>query len=340
MKKFLKRFVALRMTRNHTKRINSVFDLEKKHFNQEQADFSDSIYFAGITDDSFSFVMRMAFRHGKRNENWLKISIPGEGVWGFENLNLPVGEGFEQGELKCTCIEPGEVWNIQYHGPVYQGKKHYQIHLDFNWHSLVPVADFDNIGTSYEQVAFQIAKEKWNVRFFKKLKEIYKVHYEQAGNITGSVVWKRKKTDVQMKGFRDHSYGKRCWKDWGRHVWLIGMLNDGRFFNVSIVEYDFVKNLKAGFLWNRKNYVTFEKLPSFGDLKLLEPLPKTLSFTIKETAGSKPVTIRVKMHTFFSFTMNGVYHIRQAQAQFEYGTVKGTGIAEMGINIKKYNVSI
>ncbi len=326
------------MVRNHMTRNNDITELERRHFSTRQSHFNDSIYFAGITRDGFSLVTRMAFRPNKPNENWLKVAIPGEGVWGFEGLDLSEGEGFQQGELKYTCDEPGELWHIQYHGPLFQGKKHYQVTLDLHWHSLVPVADFDNIGTAYEQVAFQIAKEKWNPRFFKKLSEIHKVHYEQSGNMTGTIVWKRKTLDVQMVGFRDHSFGNRHWEEWGRHIWLIGMLDDGRFFNVSIVDYDFVKNLKAGFLWNRKKYIHFEKKPSFGDLKLIEPLPKTLSFTVMETKDGKSIPVHVQMNTFFSFTMDGVYHIRQAQAEFDYGGVKGIGIAEMGINVKKYNV--
>ncbi len=338
MKNFLKRFIALRMTRSRKKNQNPVTYLEKKHVDVNQNNFIDSIYFAGVNKNGFSFVARLAFCNGKSNENWLKIFIPGEGVWGFENLDLPEGEGFEQGDLKFICDEPGELWKIYYHGPVYQGKKHYQLKMELNWHSVVPIADFDNIGTSYEQLAFQIAKEKWNFNFFNKLKEIHKIHYEQAGNITGTITWKRKKHDVQLKGFRTHSLGKRNWNDWGRHIWLTGILDDGQYFNISIIDYDFVKNLKAGFLWNRKEYVDFAKTPSFGELKMLEPLPKTLSFPVKIKSGDKSITVNVDMKAFFPFTMDDIYYIRQAKAEFDFGGKKGSGIAEMGINLKKYNV--
>ncbi len=340
MKNFLKKFIALRMTRSHKKSENPIIFLEQKHFDAANGDFNDSIYFAGVSKNDFSFVTRMAFRSGKNNENWFKIFIPGEGVWGFENIDLKEGEGFEQDNLKYICNEPGDLWKLYYHGPVFQGKKHFQIKIDLNWHSVVPIADFNVVGTSYEQVAFQIAKEKWNLDFFKKLKEIYKIHYEQAGNITGTVTWKRKKYDVQLTGLRSHSFGKRNWNDWGRHVWLTGILDDGKYFNISIIDYDFVKNLKAGFLWNRKEYVNFAKTPSFGDLKMLEPLPKTLSFPLKVKQGEKSIIVNVDMNLFFPFTMDGVYHIRQAKAEFDFGGQKGIGIAEMGINLKKYNVAL
>ncbi len=340
MKSFLKRFIALRMVRSHKSRENAIDELEKRHFNKYHSNYNDSIYFAGLNKDGFSFVSRMAFRNGKHNENWLKISIPGEGVWGFENLELKEGENFKQGELKYCNIEPGELWEIEYQGLVYQGNKHYQIEMKLKWHSITPIADFDNVGTSYEQVAFQLATKKWNPRFFKKIREILKVHYEQAGNIIGTITWKRKKYDVQLRGFRDHSYGNRNWIDWGRNLWLIGMLNDGRFFNISIVDYDFIKNLKAGFLWNRREYHNIAFTPSFGSLKLIEPLPGHLSFNIKETENSAAIPINIDMKTFFPFTMDGVYHIRQAEASVEWGGIKGIGIAEMGINLRKYNVII
>jgi len=338
MKNFLKRFIALRMTRKRKETRNPITFLERRHYDKNQSDFTDGIYFAGVSNDDFSFVTRLGFRNGKPNENWLKVFVPGEGVWGFENMDLPVGEFFEQGDLKYVCQEPGELWKIIYHGPVYQGKNHYQLKMELDWHSLVPVADFDNTGTSYEQLAFQIAKEKWNVDFFKKLKEIHQIHYEQAGNITGTITWKRKKYDVQLTGVRSHSFGKRNWNDWGRHLWLTGVLDDGQYFNISIIDYDFVKNLKAGFLWDRKGYCNFEKTPSFGDLKILEPLPKTLSFPLKVKPGDKTIVVNVEMKVFFPFTMDNVYYIRQAKAVFDFGGIRGTGIAEMGINLKKYNV--
>ncbi len=347
MKKVLKRFIALRIARGYYKREKTLVDLESRHNEASRPGYTDAVYFAGLSENGFSLVTRMAFRNDKPDENWFKISIPGEGVWGFENLHQDQPEGekpengsFVQGALRFECIEPGELWNLKYDGPVFQGKKSYQIHFDLHWHSLVPVADFDKVGTSYEKIAFQMAREKWRKGFFENLRELYKVHYEQAGNITGTVKWKRKKYNVQLTGLRGHSYGKRRWEDWGRNVWLSGMLRDGRYFHVSIVDYSFVKNLKAGFIWNRKEYVTLDKTPSFGDLKLVEPLPKSLSFKIMVPGEPNPVPVRVSMKVFFPFMMDGVYFIRQAQAEFDVGGVKGTGIAEMGINVKEYNISL
>ena len=348
MKKILKRFIALRMARSYLNREKTITELERKHFNKSNPGFSDSLYFAGLTTKGFSLVTRMAFRNDKPDENWLKISIPGEGVWGFENYtgHEPAEDGlagsnrFVQGQLEYICEEPGELWHVKYDGPVFQGKNKYQLHIDLYWHSLVPLADFDKTGIAYDKVAFQIAREKWNKEFFRKVQEIHKVHYEQAGNITGTIRWKRKRHDVQMTGLRGHSYGKREWEEWGRNVWLSGMLDDGRYFHISIVDFSFIKNLKAGFIWNRKEYVTLAKTPSFGDLKLVEPMPKTLSFKIMEPGSVNPVPVRVTMGTFFTFMMDNVYFIRQSHAQFEIGGVKGTGIAEMGINVKKYDVRI
>ena len=327
----LKKFMAHKMITHRKSRVIPIEELEQKHTDPDTFAYNDSSYFAGVSREGFTFVTRQAFRTGKHNENWLKIHVPGEGVWGFEDLDLPEGEGFKQGTLEYVCVKPGEEWNIRYEGPVFKEVKEEQIKLDLKWHSTSPVMDFDKAGTSPRQVAEQISKQKWNKEFFKRLREIHLVHLEQGGEITGTITWKGKEHKVDLKGVRDHSFGKRNWEEWGRHIWFLGILDDGRFFNVSVIDYDFVKDLKAGFIFDGEKYITFARTPSFEELNLSEPLPHKLSFNVKETEKGEDITITTDMQEFFPFMMDDVYHIRQSKAEFTFGGVKGIGIAEMGI---------
>jgi len=339
MKQFLKEQIAINMVGKGKKRQNILRDMELKHSIPSLKSFNDSSYFAGLSAEGISFVSRMAFRVDRPNENWLKIFIPGEGVWGFENKDMNEGDGLIQGNLKFICIEPGEKWHISYDGMVQQETVEEKLKMELIWDATDRIIDFDKIGTTAQQVGKQIAAEKWNPGFFEKLKELKQVHYEQSGNISGFVYWKNKKIEVKLKGIRDHSWGVRNWEDWDRHFWFLGLLDDGRFFNFSQISYSFVKSLKAGFIINKDNQKTIFRIPSFEQIKLGTLFPKKINFQIEEEKKLiEPLSIDMKI--FFPFKMDDVYFIRQSVAEFEYGGARGIGIAEMGANMKKYDFDI
>ncbi len=337
MKQFLKNFRALRFVKSARSKAVSVEEMETKHQQPTIAHYSDSIYFSGISEEGMTFVTRMSFRNKKLNENWLKIHIPGEGVWGFENRGMIEGEGFEQGKLTYVCEKPGKIWHIQFEGPVFQGKKYYQITLDLKWKSKLSLVNFEDNGVSSDQLAFQIAKQEWDWWFTKHLKALSRGHYEQAGEIKGVITWKRKKHKVQMKAVRYHSFGRLNWKDLERHFWFTGLLEDGRMFHSGIVDYNIVSDLKSGFIADKEKVITFAKTPAFKELIFSKDSVSGFSFAVQERAGEAEKTAQVEMQEFFPFTMDEVYSIRQAKAAFTYNGVKGVGIVEMGLKVKKKN---
>lgn len=341
MKQILKSILAVYMTKRGKKREFTEAELEVKHVDKSKKGFNDSSYFAGISKEGFTFVTRQSFRVDKPNENWMMLSVPGEGVWGFENRELTEGKEFKQGDLEYKCVKPGDKWKIKYNGNLPQGKKEEQVKLDVNWVGAAPLVVFDKVGTTALQVGKQIAKEKWNSNYFKKLRELDQVHYEQAGKLSGTIEWKGKKHKLDFIGVRDHSWGVRNWEDWDRHFWLLGLLEDGRFFNFSLISYSFVKNLQAAFIYNKDHqYTTIYKIPNFEELDLKPLMPKKLSFKVQETKGGPKKQLTINMLAFFPFLMDKDYYLRQAEAEFEYDGVKGVGIAEMGINLKNYDIDI
>ncbi len=340
MRQRIKNILATALINRGKKRRVPVEELELRHQRQDIPGFNDSSYFAGLSPDGFSFVTRQSFRTGKPNENWLKVDVPGEGVWGFENREMEEGPGFKQEALEWKCLEPGNIWKIYYIGPLEQNGEEEEIEIDLTWKAASQIVDFDRMGTNPDHVALQVAKEKWSGRYFKRLGELRQVHYEQAGKITGTIKWKGKTHQVDLLGVRDHSYGARRWEDWDRHFWFLGMLDDGRFFNFSMVRYDFVKDLQAGFIVHEKKQISIDRLPYFEDLPWTEMLPEKLSLPVYEKKGQQGKTLQVNMKAFFPFVMDDVYHIRQAKAEFLYDGVRGLGIAEMGVNIKKYDIKI
>jgi len=340
MKQTMKYFLSRQMVRRKKSRAHTVEELERRHIKPSLPGFNDSIYFAGWQPGGLSFVTRQAFRSGKPHENWLKIHVPEEGVWGFENISFPAGEGFRQGPLEYVCKEPGKRWHLKYNGPVRQDGKEEHAVLDIIWEGKGKIIDFDHTGALPEATALEIARQPWNRDFFRKLKELHKVHYEQAGEVRGTLTFKGKKHALAGGGVRDHSFGIRHWEGWHRHIWFLGILEDGRYFNASVIDYDFIKNLKAGYLGKGDAVRTLAGVPSFEQLAWEPSLPKILDLYVQEKNGGEKKHLAAKMKIFFPFTMDGVYHIRQSLADFTYDGTPGTGIAEMGINMKKYEPHI
>ncbi len=340
MKQILKSILAVYMTKRKKKREFTLEELESKHSELGRRSFNDSSYFAGISKEGFTFVTRMSFRSDKPNENWMKVNIPGEGVWGFENREMPEGDGFKQGPLEYKCLVPGEKWRIKYEGTLPQGKKEEPVKIDVEWTGAAPLVVFDKVGTTALQVGKQIARERWSRKFFEKLRELDQVHYEQAGTMKGTIEWRGKKHELEFVGVRDHSWSIRNWEDWERHFWLLGLLEDGRFFNFSLISYSFVKNLQAAFIRNNDKYKTIYKIPSWENLQFDSLMPKSFTFKVQEDADGPEKELTVNMRAFFPFRMDDVYYLRQAEAEFIYDGVKGVGIAEMGINLGKYEIDI
>ncbi len=340
MKKGIKLLLSRKMLNRRRARDLPVEELETKHLRPEIEGFNDSSYFAGWQKDGLSFVSRLAFRTGKHNENWLKVHIPGEGVWGFEDRPLEEGEGFSQGPLEYICDEPGYRWTIRYKGPVFKGDLEEEMILDLSWEKLGPVIDFDKTGTMFENTARQMAGQPWNKEFFRKLRELHKVHYEQAGRITGKIIWKGRELSFDGHGIRDHSFGKRSWDHWKRHIWFLGVLEDGRYFNNSVIDFDFIPNLKAAYIGDADRATTLASLADLPPFSAQDPLPTRVEYSLRLRPGEAEKRMKVDMKAFFPFMMDGVYHIRQALADFSLDGVPGMGIAEMGINPRYYDIHI
>jgi hypothetical protein len=117
-------------------------------------------------------------------------------------------------------------------------------------------------------------------------------------------------------------------------------LEDGRFFNFSLISYNFVKNLQAAFIYEFDHYKTIYRIPDFMELPFDELMPKKISFDVLEEKHGIAKHLSINMLNFFPFTMDGVYYIRDAEAEFEYDGVKGIGIAEMGIDPNAYDIDI
>lgn len=312
-------------------------ELETKHSNPEEPLYNDSSYFLGRGSDGSHMVVRLAFRNGRSPEYWLSFHLPGKGTFELRDLEAVEGDGFQLGSLGYKCIQPGKIWKIVYAGPMHQGEKEHRVDLDLNFEGTRPLVNFKNI-TNPSDTAEAIARERWTGSFLKRLKEIKKVHLEQGGRITGRILLDGEEIKVDWRSIRDHSWGTRSWETWKRHVWMGGMLDNGEAFNLSLITYDFMGQLSAGYLSQGESLLYFKALPDMESFAANPLIPRKMSMTFKDRADVEH-ELKMTMPHYFDFIMDGVYHIREGMGDFELDGIPGQGVAEFGLNPAFYDTS-
>ena len=334
----MKKALAAAMIRRGLKdRGMSVTELESKHSNPDEPLFNDSSYFLGRGEDGSCMVVRMAFRGTREPEYWLAFHLPGKGTFQLKELVTTEGDGFRLGDLCYACLEPGKRWKIGYSGPVRQGDRSHQVTVDLLFEGTRPLVNFRHISRPSD-MAPVIAREKWNREFFRKLKEIRKVHLEQGGRITGTITVDGEEKPLEWRSVRDHSWGTRQWSRWKRHVWLGGVLDNGEAFNLSMITYDFLGQLSAGYLTRGEELVYFSGLPLMETFASDPLIPKetTIGFSFRDGSSHN---LEVKMPGHFDFIMDGAYHIREGMGDFVFDGVPGMGVAEFGLNPAHYDIT-
>lgn len=314
--------------------------LESKHTDPSIPSFNDSSYFLGRGEDGSYMVVRLAFRTGREDEFWLSFHIPGFGTFELKELEeVDNGEeiDFQSGALKFNCVLPGKKWEIFYSGSIQTDNKTSHVELKLHFEGLKPLVNFKNISDPLE-IATVIAQEKWNTNFFKKLREIKKVHLEQGGRITGSITLNDKTVEVNWRSVRDHSWGIRSWETWKRHVWLGGVLDNGEAFNLSMINYDFLGQLSAGYITQGTQLTYFSLLPDMDSFASDPLIPEETGFEFYSRDG-KQHSLSLKKPFHFNFMMDKKYYIHEGMGDFILDGVPGKGVAEFGLNTKFYDIT-
>lgn len=332
----LKKFLAARIIKKSlTDRILPLEDLESKHINRDEPLFNDSSYFLGRGDDGSYMVVRQAFRTTRGNEYWLRFYFPGKGEYVLEDMEAIEGKEFQLGTLEFVCQDPGKTWNIKYKGPIKKGGEDIDLELNLTFTATRRLVNFKEI-TDPVVTAAVIAKEKWDRKFFEKLKEIKKVHLEQGGQLKGYAILKGEKIDIDWRSIRDHSWGNRTWGSWNRHIWLGGVLDNGEAFNLSMIRYDFMGQLAAGYITEGEKVTYINTMPDM-DAFASDPLipdPCMIAFYSSDGVEHE---LSITFAGHFKFIMDDEYYIHEGMGNFTLDGIKGKGVAEFGFNPENYD---
>ena len=311
-------------------------EIELKHKDPNQELFNDSSYFNGISDDGSFFIVRQSFRTTRGNEYWLEVFFPDLGLLRLNQHPGEEGAGFQLGTLKFTPIKAGSEWDVSFQGEMDLDGTSKRVNIDLNFTAETPIIDFHN-ALIVDATAKAIANAKWSNSFFEKLKDSKKHHFEQGGRLKGVIEIDGTPRQVDFSSMRDHSWGIRKWGGWKRHIWIGGMMENKQCFNVSMVQYDYMGQLSAGFILEGDEVHYLREFPSLEEFASDPIFPEKLDLKLKFSNG-KEYHLIADRQTFVPYNMDNEYRIKEG---ISFGTVNGIPIklvTEFGFNPAHYDI--
>ncbi|MEJ6800259.1 MAG: hypothetical protein QNK77_03670 [Crocinitomicaceae bacterium] len=310
--------------------------IEQKHSDASQSLFNDSSYFNGISDDGSFFLARQSFRTTRGNEYWLEVFFPDLGLLRLKKHPGEEGEGFQQGKLRFDNVQLGKEWYVSFQGEMDLDGSSKNVKIDLKFNAETAIVDFQN-ALILDATALAIAQAKWSKSFFEKLKDSKKNHFEQGGRLTGMIEIDGDLRKVDFSSMRDHSWGIRKWGGWKRHVWIGGMLENKEAFNLSMVQYDYMGQLSAGFITEGDQIHYLRELPTIEEFASNPLFPGKLDLKLKYSDGIE-YHLKSERNTFVPYNMDDEYLINEG---ISFGTVNGTPIklvTEFGFNPSHYDL--
>lgn len=213
---------------------NTPEDMEKAQTLPEDKPLAvDAVYFNGGNKDGQYVVAATARRQNNIVQTILYLRIPEIGFLEIPSLPDTRLQGTEKnafaaGGLKFDVVEPMKKWKLSYNGKMRNRTtdKLVDVTFDLEWVAFTKYFDFDT-DLHPNAMADAIAREKWSRKYFDVLKSVHQTHYEQFGQISGTVNISGEEKYIKVDGVRDHSYGNiRDWKYFHRYALQYCTLED------------------------------------------------------------------------------------------------------------------
>ena len=242
---------------------------------------------------------------------------------------IPAGQGAEPENLQETEQETGQKTG---HETGQAGEQQTMASFEGTFTATTGIFEFSrHMDTT--PIARALSKEKWSRSFLNSLKENHQVHYEQQGEIEGTLVLNGRQSKIKCSAMRDHSYGKRDWDYMDRHIWLMALLENGDALNVNMVRYPAVSEIQTGYLISEGRTTCIDSVTSMDNLECNGHVPSVFQYTVKFADG-RTLLVTCKKELEFIFPFNdGKYTIFEGIGSFSLDNgIKGRGIIEFGFN--------
>ena len=301
--------------------------------------YNDSFVFQGADSEGNVFLTRLGFRSGNREaEIWF---------WGVDagkryandvrHIGLPPdadAAAIAAGGLSYEKIGEGE-WRIRYEGTL-NGEVS---SADLIWKADAAMycsADhMDPKGT-----ARAMAEMPWSREYFERIRSEKQVRIEQGGLLSGRIEFGGQKIDINMRGIRDHSWGKRDWNFLNRYMWTVLALDEEteiagikvKYLAVSPVDYgDSFKRLASGWIAGNDGVkpVSFStSLMDIGEDGVI-PADFTMKFRVPGS-GLLSLSVERRQPEIPWLVQGRDFEINEAWCGISLDGVKGVGLSEFG----------
>ena len=123
-------------------------------------------------------------------------------------------EGWSGGGVSLVPEEPMRRWSVKFEGKMKNLKTNTEhfVRVDAKYTSSFPHFDFDSEMDPWT-VARAMSREPWSREYFDRLKAAHQNHYEQFGDVTGTIEIDDVKHPLCVQVMKDHTHGSiRDWK--------------------------------------------------------------------------------------------------------------------------------
>lgn len=333
------------------KKKNSPFNVEEaeNYYLSENCDeFSNNSYYFSCHDvNGESLVLRIAQRAENIDEVWFIYKDSNNNIYSYKNQS----EKRKENPFSLKCIVAGKEWSISFKGKLNKYaldnnkvidkiEKEVNVELNATFTATKPIFEFSRHMHS-TPMARAIANEKWTKTFFSELSTNFQVHYEQLGQVNGTLKIDTIDKTIKLDCIRDHSYGKRDWNYMDSHIWLMAILKNGDVLNISMVSYPVISGIQSGYYEtknNTKDVVCVDYATPMSSFIVDNCTPLEFKYSGTLVDGTKyNVTAEKEMEVQFKY-LDGKYTLCEGLGTFIINGIKARGVMEFGFNGDKTRV--
>lgn len=229
----------------------------------------DAVLFSGGSEDGTYLVISAARRADKVLQCIVMILVPGVGL--FEHTQHPDTtmhqkedeDGWVVNGLHIEPLRPMKKWRVKFEGEMMMRNEGsittlHRVKIDAIYTSDLEYFDFDSDMEPWT-VARAMSREPWTREYFQRLKDAHQSHYEQFGDVSGSVSIDGFERQFKVNVMRDHTHGStRDWTLMHRYCLHNFTCKNGlRGFLGIVSQPGTFSQLELGYIYNKKG----EKLP-------------------------------------------------------------------------------
>ena len=296
---------------------------------------NNSYYFSCHDAAGVSLLFRLGLRGGGFREIWFAYKDNAGNAY----VNIQMLDETGKFPAYTVCLETGAKWEFSFTGKLkavaVNGNAKNDLPVDASFTGVftaaTPIFEFSH-HMDAEPLARALAKEKWEKGFQTELAENHQTHYEQQGNVAGTLCIGGVTQELNLPAMRDHSFGKRDWSYMDRHIWLMALLPNGGALNVNMVRYPAVRGLQTGYYIENKKTTCVYGVSSMDELECTGKVPEVFAYTVTLSDG-RNFTVHCKKELEWEFPFDdGAYTIHEGVGSFELEGIRGRGILEFGFN--------